>query len=285
MVCRRAEGRVGQSLVWGPWAQESGMTAALSEADVERMSAAGLPPISAEQGMALFDAATALHDPVVVPAPFNLAALRALATPPPVFRGLIGTGARPMAHSTVAETSESLRDRLLGLRAEERREQLVRLVQEQAALVLGYASADKIDPAHRFSDLGFDSLTAVELRNGLSLRTGLRLAPTLIFDYPVPAALAGYLESELVPADTPDPTPSLMADLDRLDAGLSQLSDGGVDEITRTGVALRLRQLLAKVTKNEAESNGSGPADPFESASADQILDFIDNELGRLNDR
>ncbi|MDT0543549.1 type I polyketide synthase [Streptomyces lonegramiae] len=285
MVCRRAEGRVGQSLVWGPWAQESGMTRGLSEADVERMSAAGLPPISAEQGMALFDAATVLHDPVVVPAPFNLAALRALGTPPPVFRGLIGTGARPMAHSTVAETSESLRDRLLGLRAEERREQLVRLVQEQAALVLGYASADKIDPAHRFSDLGFDSLTAVELRNGLSLRTGLRLAPTLIFDYPVPSALAGYLESELVPADTPDPASSLMADLDRLDAGLSELSDGGVDEITRTGVALRLRQLLAKVTKNEAESNGSGPADPFESASADQILDFIDNELGRLNDR
>nr|AYW76477.1 MjmC [Streptomyces sp.] len=282
MMRRRAEGVAGQSLVWGPWAQDSGMTRGLTETDIQRMSAAGMPPISTEQGMALFDAATALRHPVVVTAQLNLAALRAQGAPAPVLRGLLGAGPRPVARSTVAETSESLRDRLLNLRSDERDEHMVRLVQEQSAMVLGYASAEKIDPAHRFSDLGFDSLTAVELRNRLSSGTGLRLLSTLIFDYPTPAVLAGYLVNELVPADAPDPTPSWMADLDRLDAALS---DGFSDEITRSGVAIRLRQLLTKVTKAEAESDGPGATDRLESASADEILDFIDNELGRMNDR
>ncbi|MGY0055362.1 type I polyketide synthase [Streptomyces sp. LZ34] len=281
MVRRRAEGVAGQSLVWGPWAQDSGMTRGLTETDIQRMSAAGMPPISTEQGMALFDAATALRHPVVVTAQLNLAALRAQGAPAPVLRGLLGAGPRPVAQSTVVETSESLRDRLLNLRAEERDEHMVRLVQEQSAMVLGYASPEKIDPAHRFSDLGFDSLTAVELRNRLSSFTGLRLLSTLVFDYPTPTVLGGYLVNELVPADAPDPTPSLMADLDRLDAAL----DGCSDEITRTGVAIRLRQLLTKVTQTEAESDGPGATDRLESASADEILDFIDNELGRMNDR
>ncbi len=189
---RRALGLPGVSLVWGPWAQDAGMTRGLSETDRRRIARSGLPPVAAEQGTALFDAALASGEPVVLPVRLDLPALRAQGEVPPLLSGLIRTpGRRTAAAAGAAATG--LAARLAGLAEAERREVLLDLVRGQIAVVLGHSGAQTVNPHRAFQDLGFDSLTAVELRNRLGKVTGLRLPATVVFDYPTADLLAGHL--------------------------------------------------------------------------------------------
>ncbi|MFI1539836.1 SDR family NAD(P)-dependent oxidoreductase, partial [Streptomyces anandii] len=206
---RRAEGLPASALAWGLWAEASGMTGALDDVDLRRMSRGGVMPLPTDEGLALLDTSLAVDEAVLLPMRLDLAVLRAEAaatgTVPALLRALVRTPVRRAAGDAAASADGgSLTQRLLGLAHDERERLLVDLVCERVAVVLGYARADLVEPNRAFKELGFDSLTAVELRNDLRSVTGLRLPATLVFDYPTPGDLARYLRDELVGGAGPD---------------------------------------------------------------------------------
>ncbi|MBB4919035.1 type I polyketide synthase [Streptosporangium saharense] len=199
---RRAAGLPAQSLAWGLWAQPSGMTGHLGEAELERMSRGGTVPLSARDGLALLDAALAVPAALVVPAKLDLAVLRGLSPVPHLLRALIRpTGRRAVQASTAQDGG--LAERLAALTEADRRRAVLDLVREQVAGVLGHSSAEAVDPDLPFSGLGLDSVTAVELRNRLYQASGVRLPATAIFDYPAVATLAQRLCALLLPEAEP----------------------------------------------------------------------------------
>ncbi|MFD5405597.1 SDR family NAD(P)-dependent oxidoreductase [Streptomyces griseorubiginosus] len=199
----RAEGVPAVSLAWGYWSDVSGMTAHLDETALRRHRRDGMLGLPAETGMALLDAGMRASDAAFVTARLDLAGLRARSATEPVpllLRSLV----RPLRRAATqggeepAGGSGSLGQRLAGLPAAEREQTLVDLVRGEAAAVLGHDSPDAVGEKRAFKDAGFDSLTAVELRNRVGKRTGLTLPTTLVFDYPTPTALARRLLEDLV---------------------------------------------------------------------------------------
>ncbi|WP_053161266.1 type I polyketide synthase [Streptomyces caatingaensis] len=204
---RRAAGLPATSLAWGLWADSAdgtGMAGELGDHDRARMSRSGVAPLSAKEGLGLFDLAEGIGRAVMMPMHLDLPALGAGGGQvPALLRGLFRTPAR-RAVVTETDPSTTLRQRLSGLSRVEQDSVLLDLVRAQAASVLSYSGPEAIGPDRAFSEFGFDSLTAVELRNRLNTATGLRLPATLMFDYPTSRALADHLRSELAPADEPD---------------------------------------------------------------------------------
>ncbi|MFJ9847654.1 type I polyketide synthase, partial [Kitasatospora sp. NPDC101155] len=202
---RRAAGLPAVSLAWGLWAEHSAMTAELDEADQARMERAGILPLATADGLAVLDAAFATEQPQLVPIRLESAVFRtqaAAGTLPPLLRGLFrGPARRARAASRAADSA--LRQRLLALPEDGRAQALLDLVRTQVAAVLGFVSPQALEPKRTFSELGFDSLTAIELRNSLATGTGLQLPATLVFDYPTPVVLAEYLLAELVDDSAP----------------------------------------------------------------------------------
>ncbi|MGV4892305.1 SDR family NAD(P)-dependent oxidoreductase, partial [Streptomyces viridosporus] len=201
---RRAAGLPAQSLGWGFWEQRSAMTGGLGDREVARLASGGVRPIGSADGLALFDAASAMDDAVLVPIHLDLSPRGGEV--PPLLRRLV----RPAVRRTqaVAEGSAdatTFRQRLEGLPEEAQRESLLDLVRSAVAGVVAYDGPASVDPDMTFMNLGFDSLMAVELRNRLSAAVGTRLTPTLVFDYPTASGLAGYLYDKLglAPAGAP----------------------------------------------------------------------------------
>ncbi|WP_326830207.1 SDR family NAD(P)-dependent oxidoreductase [Streptosporangium sp. NBC_01810] len=277
---RRAAGLPGLSLAWGLWEQETGMTGTLGAVDLRRMARAGMPALSAEQGLAVFEAATASGRAAVVAVRLDLSVLRTFPEVPHLMRGLVRVGRRSAVSIPVGGDSELVR-RLAGLGEAEQVRLVVELVRAQAAAVLGHASAETVRARREFRELGFDSLTAVELRNRLNAATGLRLPATLIFDCPTPVSLAEHLLAEIAPGANTTVELSLLADLDRFETALSGYT---LDELARNGISTRLRHLLLKVSESGTETSEIAVAGMLESASTEEILSFIDNELGRSKD-
>ncbi|MFR0359566.1 type I polyketide synthase [Streptomyces sediminimaris] len=198
---RRAAGLPAVSVAWGPWAASGGMTAAIDASDARRLTLRGTPPLTPDRGLELFDAAAGAEPPVLAAVRFDLGALRTAPAVPPVLRGLIRAPRRSAAAGPIA--AGGFAGRLRRLDPAARQDAALDLVREQIAAVLGHHDGRGIDPNRALADLGFDSLTAVELRNRLSVATGLRLAATLVFDHPTVAALAAHLT-----AGTPGAAPA-----------------------------------------------------------------------------
>ncbi|WP_086665418.1 type I polyketide synthase [Lentzea kentuckyensis] len=266
LACHRAsQGLPAVSVAWGAWAPTAGMTATLSEAGLQRMSRAGAELLSVEQGLRLFDAAVASGEPSVV------------ALPP-------GTLTDPRRRTAARATPvvDGVADRLRETPEPDRQAFALDLVRSHAAAVLAHTSADDVAVDQEFRQLGFDSLTAIELRNRLSAVTGLRLPATLVFDYPTPVALAAHLVTALVGDSGGGAGLSPLAELDRLESVLAACE---ADTELRAGVAVRLRLLLDQWGGQDKESGEHTVTDRIQTASTDEVFAFIDNELGRLRDR
>ncbi|MBP2048330.1 acyl transferase domain-containing protein [Streptomyces griseochromogenes] len=273
---RRADGLPATSLAWGLWSDSSGMTGHLDDVDLTRMARLGIKPITAEEGVALFEAARATGAACLVPAKIAPALLRPhleTGTLPAVLQGLVRA---PVRKATVATATDgaTLRDRLAHLSPEEAEDTLATLVRTHVALVLGHDTSDTISLDKAFKDLGFDSLTAVELRNRLASSTGLSLAATLVFSYPTPRELGRHLHDLLRPA-----------------ADTGSAEDAGIREVLRTVPIERLRSagilelVLACADPSQPNADGQAAdtdtgADELADLDLDALVDLVLDEKG-----
>ncbi len=278
---RRAQGLPATSISWGLWQEERGMTGALHRADLDRITRSGLAPMPSRTALALMDAAVSSSEPHVVAAEITMSALRQNAqagTLPAILRDIVPSATvRRAASAHAGGGADSLSRQLAGRSPDERLAFFHELVRDHVADVLARGSSHAVDTTREFADLGFDSLTAVELRNRLGGVTGLRLPATLVFDYPTPDALARHLNDRIRP-DT-DQVPSGHAELEQLEAALSATK---IDPENRAGLLKRLQSLVWKLENDNPEdtSTGSGDGTSLDSATDDEMFDLINKELG-----
>ncbi|MER5411187.1 SDR family NAD(P)-dependent oxidoreductase, partial [Streptomyces sp. NPDC002769] len=196
----RAEGRPALSIGWGLWAADSAMTGHLDTAQRGRIDRSGIGALPTREALALFDRCLSHTDGTPLPLRVDLPALRRNAAGlPPVLRSLAGR--TPLRRAAGAGTSGTAPagGALAALPEEQRRAAVRALVRTTVAGVLGHGSDASIALDRPFAEMGFDSLTAMELRNAFTRETGLTLPATLVFDHPTPNAVADLLLAELAP--------------------------------------------------------------------------------------
>jgi hypothetical protein len=271
---RHAEGLSATAIAWGAWTEVDGMADRLTTLDQARAGRAGIVPLTPDVGLALLDAATALDTPQLVAVGTDPATLRAHArdaTLPALLRGLV----RAPASQAGDTERDLLARRLAGAPEQERARIVLDTVRLHAAAVLGHASPQEVEVRQTFKELGFDSLAAIEYRNRLSIATGLTLSATLIFDYPSPLTLAGHLQAQLASengavADRWDP------ELDDLERRLESIPSGDAE---RLRIKRRLQAIVANLGDEQPSRDGLALVQLMSSASAEEVFDFIDEEL------
>ncbi|WP_035796303.1 type I polyketide synthase [Kitasatospora mediocidica] len=286
---RRADGLPATTLSWGPWGDGDTVGGAIGE----RMRRHGINEMASEQALnalqhALDRDETALTVMDMEWKRFTLAFTadrrRPLLDDLPEAREAVKEMQADAAEDGLG--AADLVRRLSGLPETERERVLLELVRTAVAAVLGHAGAEQIEAGRAFKEMGFDSLTAVELRNRLNAATGLKLPPTLIFDHPTPAAVAACLRAEVVPDAAAGGAP-VLEELDKLE---SVLAASAPDNVTRARVTMRLQSLLAKwndadspVTAAESPAGSAAALDVDALGSADdeELFAFINQGLGR----
>ncbi|WP_460700705.1 SDR family NAD(P)-dependent oxidoreductase, partial [Nocardia thraciensis] len=194
---RHASGLPAVSIAWGPWAADRGMTATLATDDFARLGRIGFVPLSAAAGLGLFDASLRTGRPDIVAAQLDPRALREhrrSGAAAPIWNSLV-PAARPVART--GSSAVAAESRFADLGAAERRAVVGELIAAEIAAALGYDGPDDIDADRNFRDLGFDSLTALDVRNRVRRATGVSVPVTAIFDYPTPAALTEHVLEKL----------------------------------------------------------------------------------------
>ncbi|QFG24790.1 SDR family NAD(P)-dependent oxidoreductase [Actinomadura sp. WMMB 499] len=277
---RRALGLPATSLGWGPWAETSGMTAGLTDGDRARMARSGVLPLDTDHALELFDIALGRGDSAFVAADVSVRALAAGNGAGHPLLARLAPAVRPPAavrSAAVRQPASVLGERFGGLPADEQERLLLETVHAQLALVLGHDDPGAMDAGGTFKELGVDSLAAVELRNRLGTATGLRLPATVIFDQPTPQALAGHLRARLVP-EPPRPGAALLAELDRLEASLSE---GPADDRLPDELVPRLQRLLGRLgrTGDAAPANGDITETILAADKPEELLALIDEQF------
>jgi acyl transferase domain-containing protein/NADPH:quinone reductase-like Zn-dependent oxidoreductase/NAD(P)-dependent dehydrogenase (short-subunit alcohol dehydrogenase family)/acyl carrier protein len=270
---RRASGLPATSVAWGSWDQASEMTGDLDEADRARMARQGVLALSVEEGLRYFDIAVGSTTPFFLAMRLDLGVMRSQARNgllPPMLSGLVKVPARRAADAG------SLARRLIGMPEQDRESAVLDLVRSEVATVLGHASPNSIEPDKAFKDLGFDSLAAVELRNRLNVVAGLRLPATLVFDYPTSEAVTQHILKEV----SQTAASSVDVEIDKLEATLTSVLTA--DDGERARVAVRLQALLSQLDMTDRREDHVTVAEKIQSASADEIFEFIDKELESL---
>ncbi|MEU4499656.1 acyl carrier protein, partial [Streptomyces sp. NPDC023998] len=221
---------------------------------------------------------SATGEAVLAVTKLNTAALRARNTEPAplLLRGLVP--AAPRRRSAAASThseEESLTHRLAGLSRADQQRALSDLVRTHVAGVLGHADTAGIAGDRAFQEMGFDSLTAVELRNQLNTATGLRLPSTLVFDHPSPDALAAHLREQL-DLDEASAATSVLAELDRIEAAIRS-SDGTADsDFAHEQITARLRELLELAGK-AGSATAPDEAEDLKEATDEELFALLDD--------
>jgi len=268
---RQAEGLPATSIAWGIWERE-GMGSGLSEADLARMKRGGVEALSDESGLALFDAALAADRPQALALPIDTAVLRGAAAAgalPPILSSLMRT---PKRRNTAVG---SLTRKLAALPTAEHQAFVLDLVKDEVAAVLGHSSAQEVESTKAFKDMGFDSLAAVELRNRLNSATGLGLGATTVFDYPTPVALADHLYG----STEREEKPTLAAGLKQFELTLAAIP---AEDPGRSKLAAHLRSLAADLESDGGAERRTSDLSRLESASDEELLDYIDEQVGAL---
>ncbi|MEU6770351.1 type I polyketide synthase [Streptomyces sp. NPDC046759] len=278
---RRACGLVGASLCWGWWEERSGMTADLNQADLSRVRRLGVAEMPTSEALALFDSARAIDNPVVIPARVDLTALRNRPRDevPLLLRDLVGAG-RPARTGTRATRDTGPLGLLTGpatLSEGEAEAAVLDWVREQVAVVLGHPSSAAVDADQAFTQLGFDSLTSVELCNRLASSTGLRLPSTLVFNYPTPRELGRHLCGLLRPQPAPRTSPADDAEI------REALRTVSIDSLRSAGI---LELVLACADPSRPDAGGQAPdadagADELAAMDLEALVDLALDERGK----
>ncbi|GHG75482.1 type I polyketide synthase [Streptomyces griseocarneus] len=278
---RRSQGLAATSVAWGAWAG-GGMAAGAAEEWLHKQGLRFMPPQTA---------IGALHEVldrdettvVVADIDWQAFAPRYASARP---RPLIGEipEARPAREADTAEQAPDLVARLAGLSGDERRRALLADVRAQAAVVLGYSGGDAVPADRPFRELGFDSLTAVRLRNRLAAATGLTLPATVVFDHPTSAALAAHLGSRLASDDNAARS-ALLDELAGLESAVASLTADTLPTVVpdareRAALTVRLRALLTKWEQAQGSEQNTS-REQIDDVSDDDLFDFIDAKFGR----
>ncbi|UKD59775.1 type I polyketide synthase [Amycolatopsis sp. FU40] len=295
---RRAQGHRAVSLAWGLWEQASELTA---EVDAGRIAAQGIHSLTAREALTLFDAGLAGDRALVVPARIDTAALRGAADRvPALLRGLIRTPARRTTEPAAADDAETLLPRLAGLSPDGQHSLLLEVVRAHTAAVLGHRGTEAVEPERAFTELGLDSLTAVELRNRLNWATGVSLPASLIFNHPTPTALARHLRTQVGAVagapdgpgdgrgeDSSDAIATLYRranELGRYDEGFALLrAAAALRPVFRAGSPEAEEPRLVRLSKEDSEASVVCFASPMAEQSPYQYTRFA-GALRRLRD-